>query len=62
MPNTQRKAVVAMAFADGDREVIGAFVGFHRLQTGCYPATIAALHEAYQERVAPVEFARLQEH
>jgi len=62
MPESERRAAIAKAFNDGRTEVIGAVVGFDPLLHGCDADTIAALHDQYQQRVAPNEYAAVEAH
>lgn len=62
MPAEQRQAELTRAFNDGNKEIIGAVVGFDQLMHGCNPDGVAALHDEFQRRVAPAEYASVEAH
>lgn len=62
MPADQRQAELARAFNDGNKEIVGAVVGFDPLMHGCNPESVAALYDEYQRRVAPAEYASVEAH
>ena len=58
----QRQAELARAFKNGNREIIGAVVGFDRLMHGCNSDSVAALVDEYERDVAPSEYHAVQAH
>lgn len=62
LPAKKLLETLTKAFADGDKEIIGAVVNCHHLLSGCDPTMVAELFDAYQRRVAPNEYAALAEH
>ena len=62
MPADKRQTELARAFADGNKEIIGAVVGFDQLMHGCAPESVAAQYNEYQRRIAPKEYASVEAH
>lgn len=62
MSADQRQSALAEAFRDGNKEIIGAIVGFDKIMHGCNPDYVAASFDDYQRKVAPNEYATVESH
>ena len=62
LPADQRHAEIAKAFKNGNREIIGAVVGFDQLMHGCNPEAVTAMVDEYQRAVAPAEYSAVAAH
>lgn len=59
MSAKDRTAAMREAFANHDREVLGAIVDFNKVMHGCDKETVEVLFEKFKQEVAPNELANL---
>ena len=62
MSADDRAEAMRDAFASGDREVLGAIVGFNKVMHGLDPETVNALFDKFQRDAAPAEYRAVTEH
>lgn len=62
MSADDRRAAMREAFANGDKEVLGAIIGFTKVMHGIDPAEVEPLLEKFKQTAAPLEYRNLAEH
>lgn len=62
MSAEDRAEAMRDAFASGDKEVLGAIVGFNKVMHGLDTETVNALFDKFRKDTAPMQYAALAEH
>lgn len=62
MSDSDREKAVRKAFADDDKELLGAIIGANFHLHRCDPKYVLPLHNAYRQKVAPDLYNKIEHH